>query len=319
MGRAMRTLVPPVLALAMAFANAWTLTAAEPASVPAAPTPAFTADGNAFVFDTGVLKGQIRPGGRSIGLCPLFLGDTAVAAPKGYGLLSPYRLLSADARYGTAAWDWASRAALRPEGAVEVRWAADDAHPFDLVAVYRWAASDALDLYLHVVARKDLPAFEVFLASYFEGCPESLVYVKERPGGGGPGFMPVAKEAGDWQAFPRDDAAARLVADGRWQRPPHPVAWKTMPQLAGALAMRRDPVRGVVALVMAPPGDCFAVLSPHGEESHRSLYLSLIGGDVQTGEDIPARARLVVGKGITEAGAIERYDAYLKEAAGARR
>jgi hypothetical protein len=92
-----------------------------------------------------------------------------------------------------------------------------------------------------------------------------------------------------------------------------------MPRLAGALAMRRDPARGVVALVMAPPEDCFAVLSPHGAEGHRSLYLSLIGRDVKAGGRAAARARLVVGKGITDAGAVERYDAYLNEAAAARR
>jgi hypothetical protein len=295
----------------LAVAGARPAVAETPAS-----RPAFAAQESAFSFDTGVLKGQLRPEGKSIGLRPLLLGDAAVAAPKGYGLLSPYRLLSADARYGTAAWDWTSQARLLPDGAVGVRWAADDAHPFEMTGVYRWAAPDALDLDLRVAARKDLPAFEVFLASYFEGCPESLVYVKERPGAGGPGFMPVAKEAGDWQAFQRDDEALKIVMDGRWKRPPHPVEWKAMPQLAGVLAMRRDPASGVVALVMAPPADCFAVLSPHGAEGHRSLYLSLIGRDVKAGGTDAARARLVVCRGITEAQALERYKAYMLDVSG---
>jgi hypothetical protein len=314
-----------MLSLPTAFLLAGTLPAAEPASAPAAPKPVFTADGSAFAFDTGVLKGQLRSEGKSIGLRPLLLGDAAVAAPKGYGLLSPYRLLSADARYGTAAWDWTSGAGLTADGTVNVLWRADDAHPFDLAGAYRWAAADTLELSLLVVARKDLPAFEIFLASYFEGCPESLVYVKERPGGEGPGFMPVAKEAGVWQAFPRDDAAAAIVLDGRWKRPPHPVDWTVMPRLAGALAMRRDPASGLVALVMASPGDCFAILSPHGEEGHRSLYLSMIGRDLQgdgrasdRGRAL-VRARLVVGRGISEARAIELYQAYVNESAGGRR
>ena len=307
--------------MALMLATACALVGTPPAAgeTASAPRPAFTADGDAFAFDSGVLKGLLRPEGKAIGLRPLLLGEAAVAAPKGYGLLSVYRLLSADARYGTAAWDWASRAGLLPDGAVEVRWAADDAHPFDLAAVYRWAAPDALDLELRATARKDLPAFEIFLASYFDGCPESRVYVKERSGGEGLGFMPVAKEAGPWQVFPRDEDALKIVSDGRWNRPPHPVAWKVMPRCAGALAMRRDPARGVVALVMAPPGDCFAVLSPHGEEGHRSVYLSLAGRDVEAGGTAAARARLVVGRGIGEAEAVACYEAYVKDVDAARR
>jgi hypothetical protein len=293
------------------------LTVVAPGAATAEPAAAFTADGRAFAFDTGVLKGTLRADGRSIGLVPAALGEAAVAKRKGYGLLSPYRLLSADARYGKAAWDWASDARRLPDGAVEVRWTADDAHPFGLTAVYRWAAADALDLAIAVAPRRDLKAFEVFLASYFEGCPESLVYAKGGPGGG-PGFVPVRKAAGVWQVFPRDAAAVATVSDGRWKRPPHPVAWTVMPPYAGALAMRRDPATGIVALLMAPPDDCFGVFSPHGGEGHRSVYLSLIGRDVKAGAAASARARLVIGRGITEAGAVERYEAYLAASRGGK-
>jgi hypothetical protein len=65
---------------------------------------------------------------------------------------------------------------------------------------------------------------------------------------------------------------------------------------------------------MAPPEDCFAVLTPYGEEGHRSLYLSLFGRDLKPGETARARARLVVRNGLADRDAITIYDAYLKGA-----
>ena len=39
--------------------------------------------------------------------------------------------------------------------------------------------------------------------------------------------------------YPRDSAAVGLIQDGRWKQPPNPVDWQIMPELAGAVAMRR--------------------------------------------------------------------------------
>jgi len=64
---------------------------------------------------------------------------------------------------------------------------------------------------------------------------------------------------------------------------------------------------------MAPPGDSFAVSSPYGEEGHRSLYLSLLGRSLKAGEEATARARLVLGRGISGEQAIAMYREYLKE------
>jgi hypothetical protein len=52
---------------------------------------------------------------------------------------------------------------------------------------------------------------------------------------------------------------------------------------------------------------------PYGEEPHRSLYLSLFGRDLKAGEMATARARLVIGRGITDAQALQLYAAFLKE------
>ncbi|MCX6868056.1 MAG: hypothetical protein NTV46_17945 [Verrucomicrobia bacterium] len=266
----------------------------------------FTETGNEYPFDTGVVRGTLRAAGKSWGLTGVIDLASGAKISRVNGLFSHYRLLDAETRHGEAAWDWPSTARLLDNGAVEVRWTADAAHPFDMTAVYRWASPNTLDLTTTVIAHKTLRRFEVFLASYFEGFPAVFGYGKT-------GLVEGTKSMGDWLAFPRDDAATAMIADGRWQRPPHPVTFKPVTQYAGALGMRRDAKTGLVGLVMAPPADCIGVMMPYGEDGHRSLYLSLFGRDVKDGETATARSRLVIGRDLTDKQAIELYATYQKE------
>ncbi|MCX5670015.1 MAG: hypothetical protein NTU94_01665 [Planctomycetota bacterium] len=287
---------------------------APPPDVAKAPPPrlAFTAAGSEYHFDTGAWRGTLRAGGKSLGLRPVLEGASGAPVAGALGLFSPYRLLTADARFGPAAWDWSSQAQLLSDGAVEVRWLPDKEHPLEIAAVYRWTAPDVLDFQATVKPQQDLRRFELFLASYFEGFPASFVYVQENPDAGGKaGFLEARKSAGDWQAFPRDDAAVRTITDGRWSRPPNPVDWRIMPRLAAPLALRRDAERGLAAVLMAPAEDCFAVSMPYGEEGHRSVYLALFGRDLKAGETASARARLVIGREISDPQAIALYRAYV--------
>jgi hypothetical protein len=104
-----------------------------------------------------------------------------------------------------------------------------------------------------------------------------------------------------------------MIGDGRWQRPPHPVEWTIMPALAAPVAVRRDANSGLTAVVMAPAEDCFAVCTPYGEESHRSLYLSLFGRDFKAGETATARARLAIGRGLTDQQVIALFEEYRRK------
>jgi len=258
---------------------------------------AFTVSGQEFHFNTGSLRGSLHKGGKPLGLQPVVdvASGTSLAGP--HGLLSPYRLLTSEVRFGTAAWDRASRARLLADGAV-------------------FAAPNTLDFTATVKPGRQLHKFELFLASYFtnKGFSSSFAYVRNLPQAGGkPGFMEATKQAGHWLMFPRDRRAARLSTDGRWSYPPNPVAWKTMPQLAAPLAFRRDAKSGLTAVLMAPAEDCFAVSTPYGEDGHRSLYLSLFGRDLKSGETATAHARLVIGNAITDQQAVDLYEAYRKE------
>ncbi len=272
----------------------------------AAEPPSFTAEGTAFRFDTGVLRGLLRGEGKARGLQPAVDCASGTNLARSVGLFSHYRLLDASTRYGVAGWEWASMAERRADGSVVSRWASDAIHPFDMAATYRWAAPNALDVTTTITAKKDLHNFEVFLASYLEGFAAAFAYTKQ-------GFLEAKKADGVWQAFPRDAAGEKLIVDGRWKHPPNPVDWALRPALAAPLGMRRDVQRGLTALVMAAPQDCFAVLMPFSEESHRSLYLSLFGRDFKAGESASARARLVLGRDISDAKALQLYEAFLKE------
>lgn len=268
--------------------------------------PVFTQAGKEYHFDTGTLRGTLHTEGKSLGLTALTDIASGVTLSRFMGLFSHYRMLDAETRHGDAAWDWPSTARLLPDGAVEVRWTADSTHPFDMMAVYRWTSPNALDLTTTVTAHKNLRKFEVFLSSYFEGFPQVFGYGRQ-------GWVEAKKDMGDWLAFPRDENATAMIADGRWQRPPHPVTFKPVANYAGALGIRRDAKSGLTAIVMASPRDCFAVMMPYGEESHRSIYLSLFGRDFKDGESASARARLLIGHNITDPQAVELYHAYLKE------
>jgi hypothetical protein len=274
---------------------------------------AFTRAAGEFRFDTGVLAGALGEGGKSLGLRPVTHVASGVQIAGPYGIFSPYRLLTSDARFGTAAWDWARKAELLPDGAARVRWSPDEVHPLEITGVYRWAAGDTLDLQLTVKPQRDLRCFELFLASYFNGFPASLACVEPSgSAGGGSRFMEAVKAHGAWQTFARDDRAATIFGDGRWSRPPNPVTWIMMPRLAAPVALRRDAKSGLTAVLMSRPNDCFAISMPYGDEGHRSVYLSLFGRDLKTGQEASAGARLVVGKQISDDRAMEIYRAYLQ-------
>lgn len=270
---------------------------------------AFTAAGNEFAFDTGVLRGVLRGGGQSKGLLPVFDCASGMPLAKSLGWFSHYRLLDDATRYGKAAWDWPSVARVIAGGAVEVNWKADEAHPFDMQAEYRWAAPNTLDLATRVTARKELKKFEVFLASYFDGFAETRVYA-----GPSSGWTSPTQADGKWHAFPRDEQAVSMLQDGRWKRGANPVEWSIRPRLNAPLAVRRDAERGLTAVLMTRAADCFAVAAPHDGEGHRSLYVSLFGRDLAVGQSIEARSRLMIVGQVTQAEAVGHYESFCREA-----
>jgi hypothetical protein len=274
-----------------------------------AKSTAFSAAGKQFTFDTGKLSGVLQQTGSPSGIHPITENASGAPLSRALGLMSFYRLLATDQRYLPDARGWPNEAELRGDGSVVCQWTADDDHPFDMTATYRWTESDVLDVVTTVAAEKDLARFEVFRTCYFNGFGRSWAYASVD---GKLRFVEAAKSDGHWQMFPRDEEAIKLICDGRWSKPPHPVDWVIRPQLAVPVGMRRDKATGLVALLMAPSDDCFAVSTPYGEEGHRSLYLSLGGKDIAAGEKATYRSRLVLRKDLSDEEAIGLYEKYTK-------
>ena len=242
--------------LAGAIAAASLLARVQARAEETPPSLAFIATGKEYRFDTGALRGKLRADGKSQGLGPVEDIRTGKAISGMFGLFSPYRLLTSDTRFGTAAWDWASRARLLDQGAVEVQWQADQEHPLEITAQYRFAAADTIDLTLSVKPKRELHRFELFLASYFEGCERSFAFVRggaSKENSQKPRLLEATRADGYWQVFPRDDEAKRLYGDGRWKRPPNPVDWVARWPLAAPLAVRRDGGSHLAVAIMAGP------------------------------------------------------------------
>ncbi|MBM4027537.1 MAG: hypothetical protein FJ280_19340 [Planctomycetes bacterium] len=271
-------------------------------------------DKGEYTFDTGVLRGTLRAGGKSLGLSSVVHVPSGTRLDRSMGLLSHYRVFTTGQRYGAGGWDWPSTARLLPDGAVQVTWPAAD-RPFEMGALYRWKDPQTIDVETTVTARRDVSGFEVFLASYFaQSFASPFVYV------GGhtethdrPGLLLARRSFGDWQMFPRDAQIVPLIHDGRWKIEPHPVDWAIMPRLAAPLCLRRTTADGLTAILMAPPTDCFAISTPYEGETHYSLYLSLFGRDLKAGQTAKARARLAIAAGIPDEQIIAFYRQYRKE------
>ncbi|MBN1508095.1 MAG: hypothetical protein JW955_14685 [Sedimentisphaerales bacterium] len=276
-----------------------------------------TADGKGgYTFDTGVLRGTLCPGGKLQGLTSVTHVPSGTRLDRSMGILSHYRVFTTGKRYGQGGWDWPSTATLLSDTAVQVTAAATADRPFEFAAVYRWKDPQTLDLETTVTARKDLSRFESFIASYFDAAfPSPSVYAGENPESGGrPGFLPAGKSAGDWQMFPRDAQVVPIIQDGRWQLEPNPVSWTIMPFLKAPIGIRRA-ASGLVAVVMAPPEDCFAVATPCEGESHYSLYLSLFGRDIKAGQTVKAHTRFTIASAASDEQVIQLHRRYVREPA----
>jgi hypothetical protein len=273
------------------------------------------ADNNGFTFDTGILQGKLHANGKPTGLTEVIHIPTGRRLDGSMGILSFYRVFTANRRYGTAAWDWPKGSAtLLADGAVEYVWPAIDDRPFEFKVVYRWTNATTLNVEITITAKADLKAFESFLASYFDkSLATPAAYIVKSPDTGNPGFLVAKKEAGDWQMFPRDDKSISLIKDGRWTIEPNPVDWAICPQLAVPLCVRRDTENKLAVIIMTPKEDCFAIAMPYEGEGHYSLYLSLLGRDLKAGQTLKAHGCLIFADSISNEEIVERYTRYTKQ------
>ncbi len=272
---------------------------------------AFQDDGQGnLVFNTGVVRGTLKKDGLSSTLKSLTFLDGNTAIDTHHGLLVPYRFLTPQKRYGFGSWEWPRTGRLQEDGSAVLRWEKADERPFAFSVAYAWKAADTLDMTVVFTPSTALQKFELFFGSYFPSAGKVAAYVKDT-GDGKRGFRAASPDKGTMQLFPRDDQALELVRDGRWTFPPGPNNWVIHPGLAAPLGIRADPQSGVTVVFMAPPEDCFAVSAMVPPNGGGAFYLSLFGKDLQKGQSLTGRARLVFGKNLTDAQVVQAYEKYV--------
>jgi hypothetical protein len=269
-----------------------------------------------YTFDTGILKGVLRKEGKSNGIIPAMYKDDSISFSAGEGLYNHYRVFTYGKRYGYGARRWPSTAELNDDGSVDVFWPSTEERPFELHATYTLETPNTIDLLTTVKAIEKLEAFEVFLASYYApSFTDSRVYTSSDPKGENEGasFVFADKELGEWLAFPRDEKAAEVINDGRWDLEPHPLYWTMMPKYELPVAIRRDVNTGLTVVSMTKIEDCFGIFTPYGEEKHISNYLSVFGYDIEAGKSASAHSRIVVLENPTDKEILDIANEYLKE------
>jgi hypothetical protein len=88
-----------------------------------------------------------------------------------------------------------------------------------------------------------------------------------------------------------------------------------MPAMAMPIAMRRSSKGTPVAVLMAPPDDCFAISTPYEGEGHYSMYFSLFGRDIKAEQTARAHLRLVVTSDASDRQILGLYRKYIKDIA----
>ncbi|MCS7187424.1 MAG: hypothetical protein RMK89_10795 [Armatimonadota bacterium] len=258
-------------------------------------------------FETEELKGFLLPEGQRHGVKTLVHKPTGVDfVHSQYDVLNLFLLFSTNHCMGTAREKGRTVRQIA-NNAIEVHWAPTNEHKAELTAIYQIKEPNIVDLTITVKAHWIYPAYELFLSNYFDPSMRPHVYVQGSP-------YPDLPNQPQWIAplvndvfletglvFPRDQHAARLSVDGRWDRIWALYQWNPQHYYAKPIALQTDTEKRIAAVLMSRPKDCFAVVSGYHSDNlndpfkgQNPLYLSLFGDDLVIGSERTAYVRLQV-------------------------
>lgn len=233
-----------------------------------------------------------------------------------YAILNLYRFMAVDMAQGRPLGRGLGDARLEPhdvdvgDDTVILRWPACTERRLETTLSYTFRQPNCIDMTVRTRAEADVAAFEVFLSSYFE--PQLLPHVylardrfelldEPRRFTDDPELVAIGVNdvfRGGVLVYPRDDAAARLCVDGRWDGIARfsPVRRYKLP-----LCFQTDVAGRVAAIHMGDDAACFAVSSGYASpdpldrfHKHNPLYLSFFGEPLRPGDERVAHCRLVV-------------------------
>lgn len=257
------------------------------------------------VFETDVIRGTVVADGRRFSVADLVWKPSEFKVDRGMAL-APYRLLARSAWMGEVR-EMAHTVAPTDDGIV-VTFQPTAAHHARLQVTVSFLDPDSIDCTVDITSHAYYPDYELMISAYFAEGLRPGAYI-------GPGVRGVTTEAEQvapvespiyrdmYVAFPRDERAANLLNDGRWQRGRHFTRFTTARYYGLPVGVYAHEDSGLNVLLMGRPEDVFAVSMAYHSDNpldnvgqHRSLYLSLFGRDIHPGQRIRMTYRMQLGE-----------------------
>jgi hypothetical protein len=243
------------------------------------------------------------------------------AKMKHVGMLNFYRVLI-EGGYLTELR--AEEPVLEPESdGITMTWLPSIRRQAKVKIKFTFKQPNIIDMDMWLETMTNYPNFEILLSSYHADGFKTGAYVAKKELG------PIEPEQirpeynsmiqGLYPFFPRDEAAANILTDGRHQK--GRFYWRMAIGRRYALPLVFCSKDNVDAILMARPDDVYAVGATYSGDdekdnvaAHRALYLSLFGEDFKAGQSRYAQMRMVIGKFNSDAQKHqELYQTFLKE------
>ncbi|MDG2254143.1 MAG: hypothetical protein P8L49_04235 [Opitutaceae bacterium] len=243
------------------------------------------------------------------------------------GMMNFYRVLVEGGHLGEMR---AEEAIITPnKDGVTLLWEPSIRRPVKLAARFVFREPNIIDMELSAEAHGHLPGFEVLFSTYMGPGFESRAYVARKEfGSNEPEQIRIVDQPmihGLYPFFPRDEAGAHRLTDGRHQKGRH--YWRMAIGRRYGLPMALSTDGKVDVLIMGQPDDVYAVGATYTGDAdtdsvakHRSLYLSLFGEDFQPGTGRKTHVRMVIGEfGSDSKAHAEVHQAFLEDVGSVER
>jgi len=187
---------------------------------------------------------------------------------------------------------------------ITLTWLPTIRRPAKVKVEFTFRQPNIIDMDMWVESQANHPGFEILLSAYLAAGFESGAYVAKKE------FGPIEPEQirlidqpiihGLYPFFPRNEAGANLLTDGRHQK--GRWYWRMAIGRRYGMPLAFSSKAGVDAILMGRPDDVYAVGATYqGDKTdsvadHRALYLSMFGEDFKAGDGRRTQMRMVIGE-----------------------